>query len=196
MKVLKNTDENSIKIKDISSVTVSASVLGDIIGISDRRVRQIGEEGIFVRAAKGRYKLLESVKNYIINLKVESDNKNNIIDSELDYEEERALLTRVNRHLAELKLALAKGKAHKADDVKEVMSDMLTSFRSRLLNMPSKVSPKLVDRSNADYIKNILMAEVNEVLLELSNYSADKFSNNCFIDENEENEEGEESDEY
>lgn len=195
--MIKNTNEDNIKIKDISSVTVSASVLGDIIGISDRRVRQIGEEGIFIRAAKGRYKLLESIKNYIINLKVEADNKKCVIDNELDYEEERALLTRVNRHLAELKLSLAKGEAHKASDVKAVMSDMLVSFRSRLLNIPSKVSPKLVNKGNADYIKNILTTEINEVLQELSEYSPDKFSENCFIEENEEDEYiDDENDEY
>lgn len=195
--MIKNTNEDNIKIKDISSVTVSASVLGDIIGISDRRVRQIGEEGIFIRAAKGRYKLLESIKNYIINLKVEADNKKCVIDNELDYEEERALLTRVNRHLAELKLSLAKGEAHKAGDVKAVMSDMLASFRSRLLNIPSKVSPKLVNKGNADYVKNILTTEINEVLQELSEYSPDKFSENCFIEENEEDEYiDDENDEY
>ncbi len=195
--MIKNTNEDNIKIKDISSVTVSASVLGDIIGISDRRVRQIGEEGIFIRAAKGRYKLLESIKNYIINLKVEADNKKCVIDNELDYEEERALLTRVNRHLAELKLSLAKGEAHKAGDVKAVMSDMLVSFRSRLLNIPSKVSPKLVNKGNADYVKNILTTEINEVLQELSEYSPDKFSENCFIEENEEDEYiDDENDEY
>lgn len=195
--MIKNTNEDNIKIKDISSVTVSASVLGDIIGISDRRVRQIGEEGIFIRAAKGRYKLLESIKNYIINLKVEADNKKCVIDNELDYEEERALLTRVNRHLAELKLSLAKGEAHKAGDVKAVMSDMLVSFRSRLLNIPSKVSPKLVNKGNADYVKNILTTEINEVLQELSEYSPDKFSENCFIEENEEDDYiDDENDEY
>ncbi len=195
--MIKNANEDNIKIKDISSVTVSASVLGDIIGISDRRVRQIGEEGIFIRAAKGRYKLLESIKNYIINLKVEADNKKCVIDNELDYEEERALLTRVNRHLAELKLSLAKGEAHKAGDVKAVMSDMLVSFRSRLLNIPSKVSPKLVNKGNADYVKNILTTEINEVLQELSEYSPDKFSENCFIEENEEDEYiDDENDEY
>ena len=195
--MIKNANEDNIKIKDISSVTVSASVLGDIIGISDRRVRQIGEEGIFIRAAKGRYKLLESIKNYIINLKVEADNKKCVIDNELDYEEERALLTRVNRHLAELKLSLAKGEAHKAGDVKAVMSDMLASFRSRLLNIPSKVSPKLVNKGNADYVKNILTTEINEVLQELSEYSPDKFSENCFTEENEEDEYiDDENDEY
>ncbi len=195
--MIKNANEDNIKIKDISSVTVSASVLGDIIGISDRRVRQIGEEGIFIRAAKGRYKLLESIKNYIINLKVEADNKKCVIDNELDYEEERALLTRVNRHLAELKLSLAKGEAHKAGDVKAVMSDMLVSFRSRLLNIPSKVSPKLVNKGNADYVKNILTTEINEVLQELSEYSPDKFSENYFTEENEEDEYiDDENDEY
>ena len=84
-------ENSSKKIGDISAITVSSKVLSEIIGVSDRRVRQLGEEGIFVRAAKGRYKLAESVRNYILTLKLTNDS-NNIpsVDDELDLEQEKA----------------------------------------------------------------------------------------------------------
>ena len=50
----KNETE-SAKVTDIDSLTVSAAVLGQIFGVSDRRIRQMAEEGIIVRVAKGRY---------------------------------------------------------------------------------------------------------------------------------------------
>ena len=59
----KNTAD-SAKVTDIDALTVSAGVLGDIFGVSDRRIRQMAEEGIVTRAAKGRYNLVDSLKNY------------------------------------------------------------------------------------------------------------------------------------
>jgi len=60
------TDTESAKITNIDSTTVSAAVLGDMFGVSDRRIRQMAEEGIVARAAKGRYKLVDSIKNYLL----------------------------------------------------------------------------------------------------------------------------------
>ena len=74
----------------------SAAVLGDIFGVSDRRIRQMAEEGIIVRVAKGRYNFQESVKNYILSLKLAVDTANqDNPDGELNIEEEKALHERV-----------------------------------------------------------------------------------------------------
>ena len=51
------------KVDDISAITVNATVLADIIGVTDRRIRGLAEEGILVRASKGRYNLKESLIN-------------------------------------------------------------------------------------------------------------------------------------
>lgn len=39
-------ETESAKITNVDSLTVSAAVLGDIFGVSDRRIRQMAEEGI------------------------------------------------------------------------------------------------------------------------------------------------------
>ena len=57
-------------VTNISAVTVNATVLSELLGVSDRRVRQLAEEGILIRASKGRYKLAESMKNYILTLRI------------------------------------------------------------------------------------------------------------------------------
>ena len=49
------TETDSAKVTNIDSITVSAAVLGDLFGVTDRRIRQMAEEGIVARAAKGRY---------------------------------------------------------------------------------------------------------------------------------------------
>ena len=184
----KNETE-SAKVTDIDSLTVSAAVLGNIFGVTDRRIRQMAEEGIIVRAAKGRYNLVDSLKNYILSLKLAVDsNDSDNPDGELNFEEEKALHERVKRHISEMKLQTMKGELHKADDVRHVMTDMLSSFKTRMMNIPAKVAPVLEDR-DAGYIKDRLTSEMTEVLNELKDYDPKAFYSDEYVEGEEDGEE-------
>lgn len=176
------TEADSAKVTDIDSLTVSAAVLGNIFGVTDRRIRQMAEEGIITRVSKGRYNLVESLKNYILSLKlaVDSNNEENP-DGELDIDEEKALHERVKRHISELKLQTMKGELHKAEDVEAVMSDMLSAFKTRMMNIPSKVAPVLEER-DAGYIKEKLTTEVTEALNELKDYDPKAFYSDEYVE--------------
>lgn len=174
-------ETESAKVTDIDSLTVSAAVLGNIFGVTDRRIRQMAEEGIIVRAAKGRYNLVDSLKNYILSLKLAVDsNDSDNPDGELNFEEEKALHERVKRHISEMKLQTMKGELHKADDVRHVMTDMLSSFKTRMMNIPAKVAPVLEDR-DAGYIKERLTSEVTEALNELKDYNPADFYSDEYV---------------
>lgn len=175
-------ETESAKVTDIDSLTVSAAVLGNIFGVTDRRIRQMAEEGIIVRAAKGRYNLVDSLKNYILSLKLAVDsNDGDNPDGELNFEEEKALHERVKRHISEMKLQTMKGELHKADDVRHVMTDMLSSFKTRMMNIPAKVAPVLEDR-DAGYIKERLTSEVTEALNELKDYNPADFYSDEYVE--------------
>lgn len=168
-------DMDSAKVTNIDSITVSASVLGDMFGVTDRRIRQMAEEGIVARAAKGRYKLVDSIKNYLLTLKLAAEGVGvELADGEIDLDEEKGLHERVKRHISELRLQIMKGKLHKAEDVEMVMTDMLASFKTRIMNIPSKVAPVL-ENHDAAYIKDRLTKEVMEALNELKDYDPKAF---------------------
>lgn len=179
---------DSTKVTDIDNLTVSAAVLGNIFGVTDRRVRQMAEEGILIRAAKGRYNLVESLKNYILSLKLAAEGSTMDPDGEIDIDEEKALHERVKRHISELKLQTMKGELHKAEDVERVMSDMLSAFKTRIMNIPSKVAPILEDR-DASYIKDRLTNEVIEALNELKDYDPKAFYSDEYVEGEEDYEE-------
>lgn len=182
-------NEDSTKVTDIDRLTVSAAVLGNIFGVTDRRVRQMAEEGIIVRAAKGRYNLVESLKNYILSLKLAAEGATaDSPDGEIDIDEEKALHERVKRHISELKYQTMKGELHKADDVERVMTDMLAAFKTRAMNIPSKVAPILEDR-DAGYIKDRLTNEVVEALNELKDYDPKAFYSDEYVEGEEDYEE-------
>ena len=188
--MVKNETE-STKVTNIDCLTVSVTVLGQIFDVTDRRIRQMAEEGVVVRVAKGRYNLVESVKNYILSLKLAVDSANGENpDGELNIDEEKALHERVKRHISELKLQTMKGELHKAADVEKVMTDMLTSFKTRVLSVPSKVAPVLEDR-DAGYIRERLTSEMTEVLNELKDYDPKLFYSDEYVEGEEDGEEQE-----
>ncbi|WP_373837605.1 hypothetical protein, partial [Bacteroides heparinolyticus] len=159
---------DSVKTTDISAITVNSATLEKIIGVSDRRIRQLAEENIIIRAAKWRYKLMESISNYILTLKVAIESGNNESpDREIDLEEEKAIHERVKRHISELKLQTMKGDLHKSEDVERVMTDMLVSVKTKLLSMPTKLAPILVSRNDIDFVRNTINREVLDALNEL-----------------------------
>ncbi len=180
------TNTDSIKVINIDSTTVSAAVLGDMFGVTDRRIRQMAEEGIVVRAAKGRYKLVDSVKNYLLTMKLAAEGVGvEFADGEISFEEEKGLHERVKRHISEMKLQIMKGELHRARDVEVVMTDMLVSFKTRMMNIPSKVAPILENR-DAVFIKDRLTKEINEALNELKDYDARSFYSDEYVDDGEE----------
>ena len=178
---------DSIKITDISAITVNSATLEKIIGVSDRRIRQLAGENIIVRAAKGRYRLMDSIMNYILTLKVQMEAGNaDSLDGEIDLEEEKAVHERVKRHISELKLQTMKGDLHKSEDVERVMTDMLVSVKTKLLSMPMKLAPLLVARNEVDYIRAVISKEVIETLKELKDYNPKDFHCDEFIGEEDE----------
>ena len=188
------------KVQDISSLTVSASVLAKIIGVTtDRRVRSLAQEGIFVKAAQGRYKLMDSMHNYILNMRVANDamKTHSELEDELDLNSEKAKHERIKRHITELKLALMKGKVHKSEDVEAVMTDMLTNFKTKVLSLPSKLTPQLVNRDKS-YILDLLTNEFTELLSELAEYNPADFYGKEYVDadDSEDDQENDDEEEY
>ena len=184
---------DSIKTTDISAITVNSAALEKIIGVSDRRIRQLAEENNIIRAAKGRYKLMDSIRNYILNLKVQMEAGNlEAVDGEIDLDEEKAIHERVKRHISELKLQVMRGGLHKSEDVERVMADMLASVRAKLLSMPAKLAPVLASRSETGFIKDTISREVMEALNELKEYDPKEFYSDEYVeaaeDENSERE--------
>ncbi|MBR3996412.1 MAG: hypothetical protein IKI97_14190 [Clostridia bacterium] len=174
---------DSVKTTDISAITVNSATLEKIIGVSDRRIRQLAEENIIIRAAKGRYKLMDSISNYILTLKVAIESGNSESpDGEIDLEEEKAIHERVKRHISELKLQTMKGDLHKSEDVERVMTDMLVSIKTKLLSMPTKLAPILVSRNDIDFVRNTINREVLDALNELKDYNPKEFYSDDYVE--------------
>lgn len=163
---------------DMSAITVSAKTLGEVLGIGDRMVRHLADEGILAKNSHGKYLFMKSVKNYILTVKAAKSGKHveSDLDEALDWDAEKAKHEHVKRIISEIQLSLIQGKVHKAEDVERVITDMLARFKSKLEAMPSKLAMRL-ERKDRTEIQRILFNEVRAVLKELSEYNpADYYS--------------------
>ncbi len=171
--------EDTRKVEDISDITVSAKVLGEIIGVGDRMVRNLAEQGVLKRNSHGRYLLLKSVKNYILTLKIAKAGekvKTDVDSQYLDLNREKAVNEHWKSMINEIRLQLIQGKVHKSEDVEAVITDMFSKFKSKLLALPVKAARRAEGKTRGE-IQQFLMDEVNDVLLELSQYNpADYYS--------------------
>lgn len=179
--------QDTRKIDDISAVTVSSKVLAEIAGMGERQVRNLADEGIFVRNSHGRYLLMKSLKNYILNLKIAKAGEKVTSDfgkGELDLDNEKAKHEHLKSMITEIKLQLIRGQVHKSEDVGAVITNMFTKFRSKMMAVPYKLAPKLEGKTRNE-IADILKEEINFALAELADYKPSDYYPPEYIDINE-----------
>ncbi|MBO8136790.1 MAG: hypothetical protein H0Z40_01425 [Desulfotomaculum sp.] len=168
--------------KDISEIIVNTDVMADLFGYTRQRINQLAKEGILEKKAPGRYPLKQNVKRYIDFLRTGYKSEDEE-EAQAQYWEEKALHEKAKREMAELKLAKLKNRLHDAGDVELIMTNMLVTFRNRILAIPQKVAPKVIGMKNLAEINETINAELLEALNELSEYDPALFAGGEEIEE-------------
>lgn len=151
---------------------MGSSDLAKIMGFSVRRLQQLTKEIPLLQASHGKYDLAKTIQTYIAWLKEKTAN-----ESEGDAQKDETLkLTRAKRIKAELELDLALGNVHKAEDVMSVVGGMVANVRSRLLDLPVKLAPQMIAKTNIDQVREIVQKEVFSVLQSLSEYNPEDYA--------------------
>jgi hypothetical protein len=158
---------------------VNQKELASILGLTDRRVRQLKNEfGLFsgdstVGDKQKKYKLEKCIPEYI-NYKLEAETQQG---TTLIKEKEQAEHEQIKKKISMLKLRKLRRELHEAEDVERFLTDMLVRFKNRLLTIPQKVSPLVVGEDDVNVIMDILEKEVYQTLEELSEYDPLKIDN-------------------
>lgn len=139
----------------------TSKIIASWLDLSERRVRQLRDEGGLTETKPGLYELRSTVVRYIIFLRKGSSNLN----------DERAMLTKAKREAAEMENALRKGTLHETADIEKGLQTMCLNIRSRFLSLPAKLAPAIAAKkySQAE-IFDFLKQAVDETLEELSKY--------------------------
>ena len=140
----------------------TSKVVAQWLCLTERRVRQLRDEGVIVEARPGLYELQPTVARYITY--IGGAGKETLTN-------ERMKLTRAKREAAELENELRKGEVHRTEDIERGIKSMFLNLRSRFLARPAKLSPTLATMGgNQTGIFDELKQAIDEILEEMSDY--------------------------
>ena len=142
----------------------TSKVVAQWLCLTERRVRQLRDEGVIQEARPGLYDLQPTVARYIQYLG--GAGKENL-------NEERRRLTAAKREAAEMDNELRRGDLHSTADFEKGIKTMLLNVRSRFLIIPAKLSPSLAAMGGDQAgIFDTLKRAIDEALEEMSQYNA------------------------
>ena len=151
-------------------------IIAQVLGLSERHVKRLTDDGHIEEHTNGTYKLLPAVQGYIkyLRLQIADD------DSASEYSVEKAKLTKLRREDAEMTMRLRRNELHSAEVIEFVLVNALTAFKAKVETLPYSVLPNLLnmpgDTTAAYHFVKVLTAAVSEVLAELPDYEPEMFA--------------------
>jgi phage terminase Nu1 subunit (DNA packaging protein) len=136
------------------------------LDISERRFRELLDEGVIARADKGGYDLKTVVQQYVRNLREIAAGRGGG-ESQANKAGEDARLARARADKAEMELAEARGLLVPVDQFSDALNAAVQIMRTRVLAIPTKVAPR-VGAKDIAAAEGVIRAEVFEALKELS----------------------------
>lgn len=142
--------------------TITGERLCTLTGLSDRRHRQLAEQGYFPPPLKGQYQLTPTIQGmfrYYRELQARGND---------EFAMERLRKTRAEANLAELRLSKERKQSLDAATVVKAWENIILTLRQKLLSLPSKIAPRLVYMEHQHDIEQELEKEVSDTLIDLS----------------------------
>lgn len=153
----------------------STEQLGLLFGITERRVRQLSEQGILARLktadghpVPGRYDLVKSIRAYCKYLR-ELTRIGDPQESLFRKLQNRRMVSEVE--FASLKLTCLRRRLHDARDVQFLMETLFSAIRSRLLQIPQRTPSLLAGKTTYAEIHGVLRDEIERALSELAEHA-------------------------
>ena len=158
----------------------TSKAVSEWLGLTERRIRQLRDEGIIAEERPGLYDLKPTVLRYINYLRGQG------ITS---LQTEKTRLTAAKREAAEMDNEERRGDIHTTEDVKRGLKTICLNIRGRMLVLPAKLSAKIATMNGKQSeIFDLLKDEIEGALEELSRAE--------YIVAGEVRADGEENDEY
>ncbi|MCR4834192.1 MAG: hypothetical protein K5900_11490 [Butyrivibrio sp.] len=155
---------------------ITTRALAKLIGLTDERVRQLEDEGIFSSETKsGRkyFELAESIQSYVQHIKEKTTSNSGAVSStaaEVAQAELRFKKARASK--MELELSELQGQMHRAEDVEEVTASLVANMRSEMLSIPGRVAFDC-EMKSAQEVSTIVKKAVDDSLNTMAKYGYD-----------------------
>ena len=141
---------------------ISAETLCEITKLTDRRHRQLANDGYFPPPINGLYQMVPTLTGVVNYLRELADRN---ADSMAD---EKLRKTRAERQLAELKLSRERKESLDAQAVFKAWQNILITIRAKLLALPTQLSPRITYIKEQPEVEETLEKAITEALVDLS----------------------------
>lgn len=136
------------------------------LDISERRFRELLDEGVIERAEKGGYELRRVVQQYVRNLREVAAGRGGG-EEQIVKATEEARRMKAQADKAELEVAQMRGELVPADQIAEALNAAVMVMKTRLGAVPAKAASAVGARDVA-VAEKVIREHVNEALTELS----------------------------
>lgn len=139
---------------------VGLNVLAEWLGLTQRRVIQLVDEGVVEKKGRGQYHLQTNIARYIDYLRqmAEAGGK------KTDLSHEKLLTARIERRRRELEYAQIEGTLITVDSHKAALAKAFDLVRSNVRNLPGALAPRLVGLEDPREVQQILVREIDDAL--------------------------------
>ena len=177
-------------------MSVDVQAVAKALNLTPRRVQQLKAEGM-PSIGRGQYELGPCMAWYIRYLQSKLDKLGpNTNPDTPDLLAEKTRLAREQGDKLAIENSIKRGELVYVSEVVSTWSNHIASCRAKLLGLPTKVAPQLVNQTNANAIAGKLRDEIDAALYELSEGADDYQHLGSFEDSEQDLETAAETDDF
>lgn len=140
----------------------TSKAVAEVLGVTERRVRELRDEGVLSEERPGIFNMKTVVKQYLTYKIGDKDDSSRLTAARADREEIRGKIEK-------MKMEEAKGDLHRTEDVERGLKAIFANFKNRLETIPTKYAKTMAQLTDPVEAHDILQKAVEEALIELSN---------------------------
>ncbi len=140
----------------------TSKAIADCLGITERRVRELRDEGVLTEERPGVYNMKTAVRQYLRYKIGDRDDQARLTAARADREVTRG-------QIEKMRMEEAKGDLHRTDDVERAQKTIFANFKNRLETIPTKYAKTMAQLTDPAEAHDILQNAIEEALVELSN---------------------------
>lgn len=140
----------------------TSKAVAEVLGVTERRVRELRDEGVLSEERPGIFNMKTVVKQYLAYKIGDKDDSSRLTAARADREETRSKIEK-------MKMEEAQGDLHRTEDVERGLKAIFANFKNRLETIPTKYAKTMAQLTDPVEAHDILQKAVEEALIELSN---------------------------
>ena len=154
----------------VADMTVTTTQLAAVLGITNRRVQQLTQDGVLTTVSRGKFVLGDAVQAYNASTARGGLTKEEAAEAKkLDHIKHKASKAKI----AQAEAKELSGQMHRSEDVAAMTSELIYTVRGALMALPSRVAINAAALSDPAEVAEYMRGEVNQIAEEIAMFRYD-----------------------